>query len=131
MRASSEKTVAHHPFRDAIEARDPEAMIATLSPDVVFYSPVTHRPTVGRDGAAALLRAVLATFEDFRYTEEFRDGRRTAMVFEARVGDRDVQGLDLLVDGDDGLIEKFTVMVRPLSGLTALGEAVRARLAAG
>jgi hypothetical protein len=47
-----------------------------------------------------------------------------ALVFEARIGDRQVQGLDLLRFDDDGLIENFTVMVRPLSGAMALAEAV-------
>jgi hypothetical protein len=85
----------------------------------------------GRDQVRALLGAVVATFEDFRYIREFRDGPLTALVFEAPVGDRAVQGVDLLEDDDHGQIKTLTVMVRPLSGLTALGDAVRARLAGG
>jgi hypothetical protein len=118
-----------HPFRRTLEARDIEAIAATLSPDVVFHSPVVHRPIVGRADVIALLEAVVVTFHAFRYTQEFRDGPRTALVFEAWVGDRFVQGVDLLEDDEHGLIKTFTVMIRPLSGLTALGDAVRARLA--
>jgi hypothetical protein len=123
-------TDAHHPFRTAVEAEDLAAMTDALSPDVVFKSPVAHKPTIGRPAVAALLGAVFDTFEDFRYTQQFRDGRRTAMVFEARVGDRTVEGLDLIEDDENGLVKTFTVMVRPLSGLAALGEAVGARLSA-
>jgi hypothetical protein len=120
----------HHPFREAVEAEDLAAMTAILSPDVVFNSPVTHKPFVGNGAVGALLEAVFATFEDFHYTQEFRYGAQTAIVFEARVGDRSVQGIDLIEDDERGQIKTFTVMVRPLSGLTALGEAVGARLAA-
>ena len=117
-----------HPFGAAIEAGDDEAALATLSPGVVFRSPAVHRPYEGRDTVAALLRLVARTFENFRYTNEWRDGDTTILFFEANVGDRELQGVDILEHGDDGLVERFTVMVRPLSGLQALAAAVAARL---
>jgi hypothetical protein len=40
------------------------------------------------------------------------------------VGDKAVQGLDLIRSGDSGRIKNLTVMVRPLSGLIALAEAM-------
>ena len=39
--------------------------------------------------------------------------------FVARVGDREVQGIDLLRTAD-GLVTELTVMIRPLSGLNAV-----------
>jgi hypothetical protein len=120
---------ARHPFAAAIEADDEDAAIATLSPSVVFRSPAVHKPYEGREPVAALLKLVAQTFENFRYTNEWRDGSTTILFFEANVGDRDLQGVDILEDGDDGLIERFTVMVRPLSGLQALAGAVAAQLA--
>ena len=63
-------------------------------------------------------------FENFRYTNEWRDGRTTILFFEANVGDRELQGIDILEDGADGLVERFTVMVRPLSGLQAVAAAI-------
>ena len=120
-----------HPFAVAIEAGDEEAAIATLSPDVVFSSPAVHKPYEGREAVAALLRIVAQAFENFRYTNEWRDGSTTILFFEANVGDRDLQGVDILEAGSDGLIERFTVMVRPLSGLQALAGAVAARLGVG
>ena len=56
----------------------------------------------------ALLRLVGSVFEDFRYANEWRDGRTTILFFEARVGDRDLQGIDLLEEGETGGIERFT-----------------------
>lgn len=118
-----------HPFRAAIEARDPEAMRACLAEDVVFNSPVAFKPYVGREAVGGVLGAVAQVFEDFRYTDEFESGDTHALVFEARVGDKAVQGLDLLRNDEQGLIREFTVMVRPASGLMALGEAMGPRVA--
>jgi SnoaL-like domain len=114
-----------HAFRAAVEARDHAAMTAALAPDIRFHSPVAHRPFAGRDAASGVLAAVLDTFEDFSYTDELEGpGGTLALVFSARVGDKRVQGLDLLRLDGDGLIEELTVMIRPLSGILALGEAM-------
>jgi hypothetical protein len=120
-----------HPFRAALEADDYEAAFATLAPSVVFRSPAVYKPYEGRDVVAALLGVVGQTFENFRYTSEWRDGDTTVLFFEASVGNRDLQGVDILEHGADGLIERFTVMIRPLSGLQALAAAVAARIEAG
>ena len=119
-----------HPFRAAVEAGDVDAAIALLAPDVLFRSPVVHRPYEGADVVAGLLRAVFEVFEDFRYVDELASaGGGHALIFEARVGDRQLQGMDLLYDDADGRIAQFTVMVRPLSGALALAEAMKAKLA--
>jgi hypothetical protein len=118
-------------FRAAIEARDLDALEAVLAPDVVFRSPVVHRPYEGREATLVLLRAVSEVFEDFEYTDELEgpDGSH-GLVFRARVGDRELQGWDYLRTGDDGLVTELTVMVRPMTGAVALGEAMRAKLEA-
>ncbi|MFQ5554524.1 MAG: nuclear transport factor 2 family protein [Acidimicrobiia bacterium] len=118
-----------HPFRSAVEVGDIEAMLACLEQDVVLHSPVLFEPVVGKAVVARLLEVLLEeVFEDFRYTDELTasDGTR-GLVFQAVVGDREVEGLDLLRHDAAGLITDFTVMIRPLSGLVALAEAVRAR----
>ena len=117
-----------HPFGVAVEAGDDEAALATLSPDVVFRSPAVHQAYQSRDTVAALLHVVGQTFENFRYTNEWRDGSTTILFFEANVGDRELQGIDLLEENEDGLIERFTVMIRPLSGLQAVAAAMSAKL---
>jgi hypothetical protein len=117
-----------HPFRAAVEARDWDAAIGLLADDVVFHSPAVFRPYEGRAAVEPLLRAVSQVFEDFRYVREVGDGGDHVLLFEARVGDRSVQGVDILRTGDDGRITDFTVMVRPMSGLVALAEAMRQRL---
>jgi len=116
-------------FRQAVEARDHAAVEATLADDVVFTSPVAHKPYPGKPITAAILRGVMRVFEDFEYVSELAgdDGRHTALVFRARVGERELEGCDFIHVDDDGLIDTFTVMVRPLSAAQALAEAMAAQ----
>lgn len=122
-----------HPFRAAIEARDLDAAVALVREDVVFRSPVVFTPYEGREALRQILAAVIDVFEDFRYTREIgADGAADhALVFEARVGDKQVQGCDFIHVDADGVIDEFTVMVRPLQAMLALAEAMKVRLAAG
>jgi hypothetical protein len=117
-----------HPVRAAIEAHDLDGVGALLADDVVFRSPAVHRPYHGRETVVALLAGVARVFENFRYVNEWRDGVTTILCFEASIGDRELQGVDILEDGADGLVQSFTVMIRPLSGLQALATAVAARM---
>ncbi|AHH19601.1 SnoaL-like domain-containing protein [Nocardia nova SH22a] len=111
-----------HPFRAAVEARDGAAMAALLADDVVFTSPVAFQPYPGKAITAAILRAVVRVFEDFHYMREIADpdGRDHALVFEATVDGKRLTGCDFLHLNDDGLIDDFMVMVRPLSAAQAL-----------
>ena len=119
-----------HPFRAAIEAQDIDAALALLAQDVVFRSPVVFKSYHGREAVAPLLLAVSRVFEDFRYEREIGapDTRDHALVFSARIGDRELEGCDFLHTNEDGLIDDFCVMVRPLSGALALAEAMKAEL---
>ncbi len=120
------------PFRAAVEAEDIEAAVACLAPDVEFFSPFAFRPFTGHESVSGVLRAVFETFEDFRYTDELSgpDGAGV-LVFRARVGETQLEGIDLVRSArEDGLIEEFTVMVRPANGLMALGEAMGPKVAA-
>jgi hypothetical protein len=119
-----------HPFRNAVESHDIDRMVDLLAPGVVFNSPVVFHPYHGRETVSVLLRAVMGVFEDFRYESETasEDGHDHALVFRARVGDRELEGCDFLHSDDEGLIDRFTVMVRPLSGTLALAEAMKAAI---
>jgi hypothetical protein len=120
------------PFRAAVEAGDFEAAVGLLAEDVVFRSPIVFKPYHGRAEVGVILHAVSQVFEDFRYTREIGapDARDHALVFEARVGERQLEGCDFIHSDAHGRIEELVVMVRPLSGALALAEAMRERLAA-
>ena len=116
-------------FRRAVEARDEEAIAALLAEDVVFTSPVAFTPYPGKATTAAILRAVLRVFEDFHYVREIADvdGQDSALIFKAVVSGKQVNGCDFLHVNDEGLIDDFTVMVRPLSAAVAVSEAMGAQ----
>lgn len=117
-------------FREAVESWDIDRVLSLMTEDVTFRSPVVHKPYQGREAVAVILHAVSRVFEDFRYDREIGvDGAPDhALVFRARVGDREVEGCDFLRLDAAGLIEEFFVMLRPLSGAMAVAEAMRAEL---
>ena len=116
-------------FRAAIERQDHAALMATLSPDVVFHSPIVHHPYVGHEALAPLLAAIMQVFTAFHYTAEYTSSHGAVLLFQTPVGDRDLEGVDILQFDAHGLVREFTVMVRPYSAATALREAMAAKLA--
>ncbi|MGE4426090.1 MAG: nuclear transport factor 2 family protein [Solirubrobacteraceae bacterium] len=120
-----------HPFRAAVEAADADAMRDLLADDVVFNSPIAHTTYRGRDVVGGVLAAVVQVFEDFVYESELtgEDPADHGLVFRARVGDKALQGIDLVRTGDDGRITELTVMIRPLSAAVAVRDAMGAMLA--
>jgi len=114
-------------FRAAIEAKDVDAAVALFAPDAVFHSPVVHRPYVGREALHAILSAVMVVFSDFRYTGSYEGDTGHVLEFACRVGDRDVQGVDIL-RGDGAQLTELTVLVRPYSAATLLRERMAALL---
>ena len=117
-------------FRAAVEARDLDGMVAACAANVVLRSPVTFRPFEGREAVGLLFSILLRTFEGFRYLDEFEHEGASVLVFATRVGDREVEGVDLIRYDRDGLIADLTVMVRPLSATIALAEAIGPQLEA-
>jgi hypothetical protein len=115
----------------ALETKDADAVEALLSDDVVFRSPAVFKPYAGKPATMVFLRAVMETFEDFRYVRTFAedDGRGHVMMFAASVGGRELEGADFVRLDEAGLVSEFRVMVRPMSGLIALAEAMAPRVA--
>ena len=115
-------------FRSAAERKDLSSFEEIFAEDIVFRSPAVFKPYEGRDAVAMMLTAVAGVFEDFRYTDQVEKGDTAVLAFCATVGGRELDGIDLLRFGADGKIREMTVYIRPLSGLTALAEAMRSAL---
>src|SRR6266487_122064 len=114
-------------FRAAAAAKDFSAIDELFAEDVVFRSPVVFKPYEGREAIAMLLGAVAQVFEDFRYTDQVETGDAAALAFSARVGDKELDGIDFL-HFDDGRINRMEVFVRPMSGVHALADAMKRKL---
>ena len=94
-------------WREMVASRDLAGLEAIVAPDAVFRSPVAYPPYPGREAVCLVLRAADAVFQDFVYHREFVSG-----------------------PNDVALSQEFEVMVRPATGLMALGAAMQARLGA-
>jgi SnoaL-like domain len=116
-------------FRAAAESKDFTAIDELFTEDVVFRSPVVFKPYKGREAVAMLLGAVVQVFEDFRYTDQIETGDAAALAFSARVGDRELDGIDFLHFDEEGRVDRMAVYVRPMSGVHALAEAMQRKLA--
>lgn len=118
------------PFRKAVEDRDLDAFLATLSPSVVLHSPVRSEPLQGKEAVGALFEILFRVFDDLRFVGDYTaaDGRE-GLHFRWRLGAAEAEGMDLLRFGPTGLVEYYTVMVRPLAAVLALRDAVFSRLA--
>ena len=116
-------------FRAAVETGDLRAAEELFAQDIVFHSPITFHPFIGRETVTRLLGEVVQVFEDFRFTDELDTGGAHALIFRASVEGRELEGIDLLRFDDDGLIGDFTVMLRPLSGLMPFAQAMGEKVA--
>lgn len=113
-------------FLAAAKSHDLDAAAAELAPDVVMLNPGTDDPVVGRDAVAGALRAVDAACDEFRHTQILRGQAvggvsLVGLLFEAKIGDETLRGVDLLQLDERDRISTFTVLARPMSALMALG----------
>lgn len=119
-----------HPFRVAAEAKDVELMTAVLREDVVLHSPILFRGFEGRDMVGQVLTHVAATLEDLTYVDELSAEGTVCLRFKAKVGDRELEGIDFLELDEEGKVAELTVFMRPLSAINAFNEQMKARLEA-
>lgn len=115
-----------------ISTGDLQSLPALLDSQAVFRSPMAHTPYPGAPVVSMILNTVFQVFEDFTYHRELAtaDGLNVILEFSARVGEKQLKGIDMIRFNEQGKIVDFEVMVRPLSGLQALGEEMGKRLGA-
>lgn len=118
-----------NPFRQAVETRDLQAISDLLADDVEFTSPVVFKPYQGKAITQAILANVIEVFQNFRYVNEIgHEGDSDhALIFEAEVNGKTLTGCDFLHFNDEGKIDTFMVMVRPLNGAQELRDEMAAR----
>jgi hypothetical protein len=117
----------HHPITTwhvFLASRDPAELQALLAEDVVFHSPVVHRPQPGRVITMGYLMAAVAVLgnESFHYVREIIAERHAALEFCTVIDGVQINGVDLIEWNDAGQIIDFKVMVRPLKAINKLHE---------
>ena len=112
-----------------IVAKGDETLIHDILADDVEFSPPTYWATwTGKDPVAAVLGHVGQVFSDFKYRRIMGAGNDWSLEFQCKIGDLDAVGVDLITLDDDGLIQTFEVVMRPLKSISALREAMNARV---
>lgn len=121
-------SLAH--WHDMVARLDLSELPKIVHPQAVFRSPMAVHPYSPAPALILALSTVIQVFQDFQYHRELAsdDGLNVVLEFSARVGDKQLKGIDLIRFDEQGLIVEFEVMVRPLSGLQALGAEMGARL---
>ena len=119
-------------WHEMIRTADLSALPGLLDPHAVFRSPMAHTPYPGAAVVSMILNTVVKVFEDFAYHRELAtaDGLNVVLEFSANVGGKQLKGIDMIRFNEAGKIVEFEVMVRPLSGLQALGEQMGQHLGA-
>ncbi|MBX3514564.1 MAG: nuclear transport factor 2 family protein [Xanthobacteraceae bacterium] len=113
-------------WHDMIAKNDLSDLESIVADEAVFRSPVANTPYPGKKVVCIVLRGATKVFQDFVYHRELYDSENSVCLeFAARVGDKELKGIDLVKFGGDGKIVAFEVMVRPLTGVMALGEAMK------
>jgi hypothetical protein len=117
-------------WHDMLRRRDLAALPSIVHPQAVFRSPLAFTPYQSAQAVVLVLGTVIDVFEDFVYHRQFAtgDGLSVVLEFSARVGDKELKGADFIRFDEDGKIVEFEVMVRPLSGLQALGAEMGKRI---
>ncbi len=128
--SSTEQMSAAARFRQAVERKDIAAVGELFSADIVFHSPNTFHPFIGRDMVVRVLAEVVQVFEGLHYTDELETGGVHGLIFRASVAGKEIEGIDLLRIDSDGLIADFTVMLRPLSAVVPFAQAMGERAVA-
>lgn len=121
-----------HPLRQAVEARDIDAIIDTFAADVVLHSPLISVPFEGREEVGFVFRTLadeVLFADDFRYTAELAEEDSVMLAFKGSVNGTAVEGVDLMKVDGEGKIREITVFLRPLPGTTAIAKFLAPRLA--
>ncbi len=130
LKLQSQAAASLQRWHSMLSAGDLTKLPELLAPNAVFRSPMAHTPYPGAPVVSMILNTVSKVFEDFKYHRELAsaDGLSVVLEFSASVGDKQLKGIDMIQFDENGKIIDFEVMIRPMSGLQALGAEMGERL---
>ena len=124
--------IALETWHRLVRTGDPAGLWDLLAEDAVFHSPVVHTPQRGRQLAFWYLAAAFRVFfnERFRYVREIVGERDAVLEFETEIDGIVVNGVDMIRWNDEGRIEDFKVMLRPLKAINLIHQKMAQMLGA-
>jgi hypothetical protein len=125
----AEQPQAVKAWHAVVESGDPALLDGLLADAVVFRSPAVYAPQPGKDLTMLYLRSAMVVLgPSLRYVGEWYGPSSAVLEFEADLDGIYVHGVDMLRWNDDDQLVSFTVMVRPMRGLTKLVELMQRQL---
>lgn len=117
-------------WHEAAKSGDPALLDDLLADDCVFYSPIVHTPQEGKALTTLYLAAAMQVLgnESFRYVREISDDHQAVLEFEGENEGIKLNGIDMFTWNDEGKIDSFKVMVRPLKAINLLHAQMKAML---
>ena len=113
-------------WHEIIKQGDPALLDEILADDCVFHSPVVHTPQEGRELTRLYLTGAMHVLNDgFHYVKEVVSDRHAVLEFICEVDGITVNGVDIISFNEQGKIEEFKVMVRPLKAINMLHAKMR------
>ena len=91
---------------------------------VEFFSPIVYKPIVGVEMVTKYLRAANQVLNNshFRYTSELTTDNKACLVFETKLDDMELTGIDLIEWNNQEKMTRLSVFIRPFSALSKVGE---------
>jgi len=117
-----------HTFLDAMHRKDIQALAPYMTDDVLIRSPIVPEPFRGKTQVQAVLGHLLAVVDTFEVRELLRGDENVAVFLRMRMGDVEIDGVDVTHLDDNGLIDSMTVMWRPLPAVVAVQARIAPRL---
>ncbi len=129
-KAQDNLAIWHHHIQNKSE----QGLMDQLADDAVFHSPVVHTPQAGKHMVFAYLNAADSVFSNdanFQYVDEIVDdsGNKAMLEFTAEMDGIHVNGVDIIHWNDEGKIQNFKVLVRPMKGMQKVWDKMAAMLA--
>jgi len=118
-------------FADALASKDLDRYSAWFADDIRLYTPIHKEPVVGKQAACQILPVVFSIFENFRYPDIITGQQTHALFFRAEIDGIPLEGIDYVRTDENELVTEFNVMMRPLKAITALSEAIGAKMQDG
>jgi hypothetical protein len=124
-----EATQHRLPLSTALEAADPQALLALLSHDVLIRLAVHDRPVRGKGLARTLIPIFLEDFDEIAITDEIVEDRSAVVVFQSIIDGRRIEGLTLLHQNDAAMVDQVRIFLRPLGAMAVAAEVVMGHVA--
>ncbi|CAM3932570.1 nuclear transport factor 2 family protein [Bordetella muralis] len=115
-------------YLKAMENRDIEATKDHMAADVVLRSPIVPTPFEGKENVVRVLTQLLDTVDAFQPKLLLREGREFVSVFTIEFNEHILDGMDHMHLNNEGLIDRMTMVWRPLLSIVAVQQKLAPKL---